>query len=103
MVSVSRDDGANWKVLGKGLIAGYMPPEQAGDSEIQDPHRVARSAAAPEIMWMQHHSGMFRSTDAGATWSTLKPPWDDFGFAVAAHPTMIRIGAIFYLASNRPI
>jgi hypothetical protein len=35
---------------------------------------------------MQHHSGMFRSTDAGATWSQLKPPGDDFGFAVAAHP-----------------
>jgi photosystem II stability/assembly factor-like uncharacterized protein len=29
---------------------------------------------------------MYRSTDAGATWSPLKPPWDDFGFAVAAHP-----------------
>jgi photosystem II stability/assembly factor-like uncharacterized protein len=37
-------------------------------------------------MWMQHHSGMFRSTDAGATWIQLKPPGDDFGFAVAAHP-----------------
>jgi photosystem II stability/assembly factor-like uncharacterized protein len=82
----TRDDGASWKVHGKGLIAGYMPPEQAEASEIQDPHRVARSTAAPDIMWMQHHSGMFRSTDAGHTWSTLKPPWDDFGFAVVAHP-----------------
>ena len=36
---------------------------------------------------MQHHSGMFRSTDAGANWSQLKPPCDDFGFAVAAHPS----------------
>ena len=37
-------------------------------------------------MWMQHHSGIFRSTDAGAPWAQLKPPGDDFGFAVAAHP-----------------
>jgi photosystem II stability/assembly factor-like uncharacterized protein len=50
------------------------------------PHRVARCAGAPDVMWMQHHNGVFRSTDAGATWTQLKPPGDDFGFAVAAHP-----------------
>jgi photosystem II stability/assembly factor-like uncharacterized protein len=47
---------------------------------------VARCAAAPDTMWMQHHCGIFRSTDAGATWTPLKLPVDDFGFAVAAHP-----------------
>jgi hypothetical protein len=80
------DSGRTWKVGGKGLIAGYMPPDQAELPEVQDPHRVARCAAVPDVMWMQHHSGMFRSTDAGATWTQLKPPGDDFGFAVAAHP-----------------
>ncbi len=82
----TENDGANWTVYGKGLIASYMPPEQAEASEIQDPHRVARCASAPDVMWMQHHCGMYRSTDAGRTWSPLKPPWDDFGFAVVAHP-----------------
>jgi photosystem II stability/assembly factor-like uncharacterized protein len=82
----TKDSGQSWRVLGKGLIAGYVPPEQAGAPEIQDPHRVARCAGAPDTMWMQHHSGMFRSTDAGANWTQLKPPGDDFGFAVAAHP-----------------
>lgn len=37
-------------------------------------------------MWMQHHCGIFRSTDAGVTWTQLKLPVDDFGFAVAVHP-----------------
>lgn len=83
----SRDNGASWTVDGKGLVAGYMPPDQADVPEVQDPHRVARCAGAPDTMWMQHHSGMFRSADAGATWTQLKPPWDDFGFAVAAHPS----------------
>ncbi len=82
----TRDSGQSWTVLGKGLIAGYMPPEQASLPEVQDPHRVARCASAPDTMWMQHHSGMFRSTDGGANWTQLKPPGDDFGFAVAAHP-----------------
>lgn len=82
----TRDSGQSWTVLGKGLIAGYMPPEQAGVPEVQDPHRVVRCAAAPDTMWMQHHCGIFRSTDAGANWTQLKLPMDDFGFAVAAHP-----------------
>jgi photosystem II stability/assembly factor-like uncharacterized protein len=80
------DDGKSWTLRGDGLIATYMPPEQQGTREVQDPHRVARCAAAPDVLWMQHHNGIFRSTDAGARWVQLKPPDDDFGFAVAAHP-----------------
>ena len=82
----SANDGKSWSLRGDGLIATYMPPELTGVREAQDPHRVARCAAAPDTMWMQHHCGIFRSTDAGATWVQLKPPGDDFGFAVAAHP-----------------
>jgi photosystem II stability/assembly factor-like uncharacterized protein len=82
----SADAGASWALRGEGLVATYAPPDAANDRAIQDPHRVARCAAAPDVMWMQHHNGMFRSTDAGATWAQLEPPGDDFGFAVAAHP-----------------
>jgi hypothetical protein len=82
----SPDSGASWRLQGEGLVAAYMPPEQAGARESQDPHRVARCAAAPDTMWMQHHNGIFRSTDAGVSWTQLKLPGDDFGFAVAAHP-----------------
>jgi photosystem II stability/assembly factor-like uncharacterized protein len=80
------DAGASWKLHGKGMVASYLPPEQAGALESQDPHRVARCAGSPDTMWMQHHCGIFRSTDAGRRWSQLKLPVDDFGFAVAAHP-----------------
>jgi photosystem II stability/assembly factor-like uncharacterized protein len=82
----TRDGGGSWTLQGHGLVASYMPPELAGQRETQDPHRVVRCAAAPDTMWMQHHCGIFRSTDAGATWTQLKLPGDDFGFAVAAHP-----------------
>jgi hypothetical protein len=47
---------------------------------------MARCAAAPDVMWMQHHAGIYRSADAGAQWTRLLLPCDDFGFAVAAHP-----------------
>ena len=82
----TRDGAKSWKLEGKGMVAAYMPPDQANSLEVQDPHRVARCAAAPDVMWMQHHNGIFRSTDAGVTWTQLKLPGDDFGFAVAAHP-----------------
>ncbi len=82
----SRDDGANWSLLGQGLIAAYMPPDQAHTLEVQDPHRVVRCQADPDVMWMQHHNGVFRSTDAGATWERLTPAIAEFGFAVAVHP-----------------
>jgi len=80
------DAGAAWLLQGEGLVATYMPPELAGARESQDPHRVVRCPAAPDVMWMQHHCGIFRSTDAGAHWTQLTLPFDDFGFAVAVHP-----------------
>jgi hypothetical protein len=82
----SGNDGKSWNLRGDGLIAAYLPPEQAGAREVQDAHRVARCAGAPDVMWLQHHNGIFRSSDAGVTWSQLRLPGDDFGFAVAAHP-----------------
>jgi photosystem II stability/assembly factor-like uncharacterized protein len=82
----TRDAGASWTLEGEGQVATYMPPELQGAKDSQDPHRVVRCAVAPDVMWMQHHCGIFRSTDAGVHWTQLKPPFDDFGFAVAAHP-----------------
>jgi photosystem II stability/assembly factor-like uncharacterized protein len=82
----TRDAAASGSALGKGVFAPYVPPEQAEDTAIEDPHRIVRCAAAPEVMWMQHHAGIYRLTDAGAHWARLSLAVDDFGFAVAAHP-----------------
>jgi hypothetical protein len=64
-----------------------MPPEQKGLPIAQDIHRLARCAAYPEIMWCQHHNGVFRSENGGHNWheiTAIRP--SKFGFAVAAHP-----------------
>jgi hypothetical protein len=55
---------------------------------VQDVHRLVQCPAAPDTMWVQHHNGVFRSTDAARSWqevTTIRPA--KFGFAVAAHPT----------------
>ena len=87
-VWLSPDAGRQWEIGGEGLVAQYMPEQRRQDLAVQDPHRLARCLAAPERIWMQHHSGVFRSDDAGRTWVQLHGlPQSDFGFAVAAHPT----------------
>jgi hypothetical protein len=83
----TRDGGETWTLGGPGMKAPYMPPEQADNPNIQDVHRVVQCPAKPEVLWAQHHSGMYRSTDGGASWQDLgavKP--SSFGFAVAVHP-----------------
>jgi hypothetical protein len=86
-VWASTDAGASWNLINRGLYAEYMPPELREDPLSQDVHQLARCAQHPEVMWCQHHNGVFRSEDAGATWRELtavRP--SKFGFAVAAHP-----------------
>jgi photosystem II stability/assembly factor-like uncharacterized protein len=83
----TRDSGRTWQLGGKGMRAEFMPPERQFDPGIQDAHLVAQCRAKPDVMWVQHHNGIFRSTDAAASWSEItgvKP--SAFGFAVAAHP-----------------
>ena len=79
--------GQSWTMRAKGLSAAYMPPERADDPRIQDPHRIARCAAAPDVLWCQHHNGIWRSTDNAMSWQEIKTaPLSSFGFAVVAHP-----------------
>jgi hypothetical protein len=87
---VTHDGGANWALSATGMLANYMPPEQAGDGNIQDPHLIAQCAASPDVLWCQHHGGIWRSTNGGTNWQAIGPAakaqLSDFGFAVAAHP-----------------
>jgi hypothetical protein len=80
------DGGKTWALSAKGMRADFMPPEQAGDENTQDPHLIARCRDQPDVLWCQHHNGIFRSTDNGANWIELKAQPSSFGFAVAAHP-----------------
>jgi hypothetical protein len=84
---VTRDGGKNWACGGQGMRAEYMPPERAYDTNIQDPHLIAQCAANPEVLWVQHHNGIFKSTDGAASWTEIKNVKPSvFGFPVAVHP-----------------
>jgi hypothetical protein len=84
---ISNDDGASWTNHATGMRAAFMPPDQTGDPDIQDPHRIAQCTHQPDHLWCQHHNGVFRSTNSGRSWSEiLSVPPSEFGFAVAVHP-----------------
>lgn len=83
----STDDAGTWSLRCEGLRAAYMPPERADDARIQDPHRVERCAARPDVLWCQHHNGIWRSSDNAVHWREFTAPVSSFGFAVAAHPS----------------
>lgn len=83
----TEDGGASWTISATGMRADYMPPELNENEAVQDPHRVVRSAADPDVLWCQHHNGQWRSTDGGRHWQEIAgAPLSHFGFAVAAHP-----------------
>ena len=84
---VTEDGGANWQCRADGMRAEYMPPAEAGNPNVQDPHRLVQCRDEPNRLWVQHHNGIFRSSDAGRSWDEIenaKP--SSFGFAVAVHP-----------------
>jgi hypothetical protein len=68
------------------MFAEYMPPERRDDPLVQDVHRLVQCASSPDALWVQHHNGVFRSVDAGASWTSVTVPPSVFGFAVAVHP-----------------
>jgi photosystem II stability/assembly factor-like uncharacterized protein len=86
-VWASRDGGESWACRAAGMYAEYMPPEKRDDPNAQDVHHLARAPSAPEVIWAQHHNGVFRTTDGGGSWTevtAIRP--SKFGFAVAVHP-----------------
>ncbi len=84
----TRDGGASWELGGAGMRAEFMPPEKQYERNVQDPHLIAQCPAQPDVLWVQHHNGIFRSVDGADSWVEIAGVQPSvFGFAVAAHPT----------------
>ena len=83
----TRDGGGHWTLTARGMTADYLPAESADDGNTQDPHAMVQCPAQPDALWVQHHCGIYRSTDGGAQWQAIASPAPSgFGFAVACDP-----------------
>ena len=86
-VWITRDSGRSWELTGRGMRAEYFPPEQQFDPNVQDVHCLVQCRANPDVFWVQHHNGIFKSTDGAAAWTEITEVSPSaFGFAVAVHP-----------------
>ena len=83
----SNDGCKSWASRTDGMRAAYMPPDQAFNPDAQDPHCMQASRADRDNLWVQHHNGIFHSTNGGEKWEEIeKAGPSTFGFVVAVHP-----------------
>ncbi len=81
------DGGATWSQRGLGMRADHMPPELVHDPIVQDVHYLVQCPGRPERMWVQHHNGIFVSSDEGRNFTEITGVRPSvFGFPVAVHP-----------------
>jgi hypothetical protein len=86
-VWLTDDAGATWRRGNEGLVARYVPEDAPADEIALCVHRVHRAPARPERMFLQFHGGVYRSDDAGETWTDIGTGLpSDFGFALALDP-----------------
>jgi len=86
-VYLSDDGGGSWRASNTGIVVTFLPGSPSPEFG-QCVHKVARDAADPERLYLQHHDGIYRSDDGGGTWVPMASIGGvDFGFPVVAHPS----------------
>jgi photosystem II stability/assembly factor-like uncharacterized protein len=85
-VWLTEDGGETWSHGNDGLNAGYLP-EDAPPSLTFCVHNLHRAPKRPERMFMQFHGGVYRSDDAGSSWTAIGDGLpSDFGFPMTVDP-----------------
>ena len=85
-VWLTEDGLADWRHGNEGLRPRYVP-EDAEPGMALCVHDLHRAARRPERMFMQFHGGVYRSDDAGASWTDIGAGLpSDFGFPMVLDP-----------------
>jgi hypothetical protein len=87
-VWLSEDGGESWEQGNDGIVPRYLPEEPAEDEQVGlCVHRLERAPKRPERMFMQFHGGVYRSDDAGESWTDIGEELpSDFGFPIVVDP-----------------
>jgi photosystem II stability/assembly factor-like uncharacterized protein len=86
-VWLTEDGGRTWAHGNQGLVPGYMPEESHEETLALCVHDLHRAPKRPERMFLQFHGGVYRSDDAGASWTAIGDGLpSDFGFPLAVDP-----------------
>jgi photosystem II stability/assembly factor-like uncharacterized protein len=86
-VWLTEDGGATWRAGNEGIVPRYIPEDAPPEEIALCVHSIERAATRPERMFMQFHGGVYRSEDAGASWTSIADGLpSDFGFPLALDP-----------------
>jgi photosystem II stability/assembly factor-like uncharacterized protein len=86
-VWLTDDGGETWRHGNAGIVPRYMPEEAREGTMALCVHDLHRAPRRPERMFMQFHGGVYRSDDAGETWTDIGAGLpSDFGFPMAVDP-----------------
>ena len=78
----SDDGGQSWVPSNRGLNSESIPDPDADVGHCV--HRITRHPDRPDTLYMQKHWGVFRSDDAGRSWTDIGAGLpSDFGFPIA--------------------
>jgi photosystem II stability/assembly factor-like uncharacterized protein len=83
------DAGGSWRRGNVGLNPRYLPQEALADENAgRCVHHVERAPRRPQRLFMQFHGGVYRSDDAGESWTDIGGGGlpSDFGFPLMVDP-----------------
>jgi len=84
----TEDHGESWTQGNQGIIARYLPEEAREGATQLCVHRMERAARRPDRLFIQFHGGVYRSDDAGHSWTAIGEGLpSDFGFPLALDPS----------------
>jgi photosystem II stability/assembly factor-like uncharacterized protein len=86
---LTEDRGRTWRRGNQGLNPRYLPEEALVDENAgRCVHHVERAPKQPDRMFMQFHGGVYRSDDAGESWTDIGGGGlpSDFGFPLMIDP-----------------
>ena len=86
-VWVTEDGGRSWELGNTGILPRYLPEEARETAIAHCVHNMHRARLRPERLFMQFHGGVYRSDDAGSTWTGIAAGLpSDFGFPMVTDP-----------------